>query len=465
MLGTNSLSLRNALGKVGNLSDRFVVDAESSIPWSEMLSGSVLLSRGDELCGRSVLVSTRDQITTVVALMELDGVARRIVLCPPDLSFEAFPHVIETAEVDTIVSDKAVLQIGKPRPMLFSPCTRKVEPANHDHTTYYETEWVLLTSGTTGLPKLVTHTLSSLTDAIQRGNQLHEPVIWGTFYDIRRYGGLQIFLRAALTGTSLILSNGQESTTDFLTRAAAWGITHLTGTPSHWRRALMSPSIQLIKPRYVRLSGEIADQAILSQLQLVYPDAQLVHAFASTEAGVAFEVHDRMAGFPSSLIDGTSGVDMKVEGNTLRIRSARNASRYLEEDAPKLKGLDGYVDTGDIVELREGRYYFAGRRDGVINVGGLKVYPEEIEAVINRHPKVQMSVVRAKKSPITGALVVADVQLKSDVSCAGADMNAIQDDILLLCRETLSSYKVPVAIKVVSSLGVSDSGKVMRRDA
>ena len=94
---------------------------------------------------------------------------------------------------------------------------------------------------------------------------------------------------------------------------------------------------------------------------------------------------------------------MKVEDRTLRIRSARTASRYLGEDAPVLKGEDGFVDTGDIVELREGRYCFAGRRDGVINIGGLKVYPEEIEAVINRHPQVEMSLVRAKKNPITGS--------------------------------------------------------------
>ena len=75
---------------------------------------------------------------------------------------------------------------------------------------------------------------------------------------------------------------------------------------------------------------------------------------------------------------------------------------------------DGFVDTHDMVELRGDRYYFVGRRDGIINVGGLKVHPEEVEAVINRHPSVQMSLVHGRKSPITGALVVADVVVKSD---------------------------------------------------
>ena len=96
-------------------------------------------------------------------------------------------------------------------------------------------------------------------------------MVWGTFYDIRRYGGLQIFLRAALGDASLILSDADESVADFLARLGRDGVTHLTGTPSHWRRALMSPAIGKIAPRYVRLSGEIADQAVLDSLKARFP--------------------------------------------------------------------------------------------------------------------------------------------------------------------------------------------------
>ena len=116
----------------------------------------------------------------------------------------------------------------------------------------------------------------------------------------------------------------------FSTRAGAHGVTHISGTPSHWRRALMSPAARKIAPRYVRLSGEIVDQVILDSLRAFYPDANIVHAFASTEAGVGFDVRDCLAGFPASLI-GTRGADveMKVEDGSLRIRSARNAAGYL----------------------------------------------------------------------------------------------------------------------------------------
>jgi non-ribosomal peptide synthetase component F len=110
------------------------------------------------------------------------------------------------------------------------------------------------------------------------------PLTWSTFCDIRRYGGLQIFFRG-VHGGSLVLSDPAESVEDFLRRAAAAGVTHISGTPSHWRKALMSGAAGSLAPRYARLSGEIADQAVLDGLRAAYPQAIVAHAFASTEAG------------------------------------------------------------------------------------------------------------------------------------------------------------------------------------
>jgi acyl-coenzyme A synthetase/AMP-(fatty) acid ligase len=155
---------------------------------------------------------------------------------------------------------------------------------------------------------------------------------------------------------------------------------------------------------------------------------------------------------------------MKLKDGTLRIHSTRTAFRYLGADSPVLKDAEGFVDTGDTLELRDGRYYFTGRRDGVINVGGFKVHPEEVEAVINRHPDVFMSLVKAKKNPITGALVVADVVLKSR-SAKGSGSGALERDILQFCRGELAPHKVPAAIDIVPMLTIGESGKLARRHA
>jgi acyl-coenzyme A synthetase/AMP-(fatty) acid ligase len=465
MLQSNPTSLASALNTQGELAGRFVFGVEGSIALHDLLAGSALNGQGHELSGRSVLIATQSQLAAAAALLELDGVARRIILCPPDLPLEHLPYVVETAGADAIVSDRAETGLETPGVKSFIHSDGKIIPGNRDATARCETEWILLTSGTTGVPKLVVHTLATLAGAFATGKPAPAHVVWSTFYDIRRYGGLQIFLRAILTGTSMLLSSAQESTADFLARAGAHGVTHISGTPSHWRRALMSPSANLLTPEYIRLSGEITDQAILDHLSSSFPQARLSHAFASTEAGVAFDVADGKSGFPSSVISNTPGVEMKVENGSLRIRSQRTAFQYLSETVRPLKGDDGFVDTGDMLELRDGRYYFVGRRDGVINVGGLKVHPEEVEAVINRHPQVRMSLVRTRKNPITGALVVADVVLKSETVSENSDQRQIQQEILLLCREELPSHKVPAIINFVPALAIADTGKLIRRHA
>ena len=106
----------------------------------------------------------------------------------------------------------------------------------------------MLTSGTTGMPKMVVHSFESLTAAIKNASYQKSSLVWATFYDIRRYGGLQIFFRGILCGGSLVLSCAHESVGDHLERLGARGVTHLSGTPSHWRRAIMSPSARAISP-------------------------------------------------------------------------------------------------------------------------------------------------------------------------------------------------------------------------
>lgn len=456
------LSLWTALNAIDE-SD-FISAPGFIVPLCGLAARTCLGGRAGELYGRSVLVATSEQVTAALALLELDGTARRIVLYPPDIPLEHLPFVIAAADVDAIVSDSVFpgsLQSGVDR----FACGTRLEPCYTQSTARHTTEWVLLTSGTTGPPKLVLHSLATLSAGIRNGQKPQGTAVWSTFYDIRRYGGLQIFLRAILTGTSLVLPGAAESTAGFLTRAGALGVTHISGTPSHWRRALMTPAAHSIAPRYVRLSGEIADQAILDNLRAYYPGAAVVHAFASTEAGLAFDIDDGLSGFPAALVAQPGrNVEIRIAEESLRIRSAAAAARYLGQQPGSIQDADGFVDTGDLVELRGDRYYFVGRRDGVINVGGRKIRPEEVEGVINRHPRVRMSLVRPRKNPLTGAVVVADVVLGGTASASGRP-NEIEHEILNLCRSALPAHSVPVVVNFVNELAIAATGKIARRHA
>jgi acyl-coenzyme A synthetase/AMP-(fatty) acid ligase len=420
-----------------------------SVALKELESGSILGGKLESFRGKSAVVTLREQLSTALALLELDGVARRVVLCTPDLTPEHLAYVGATAEADFVLDSVAA----------------QPKRENLLRQTTEATEWVLLTSGTTGVPKLVVHTFDSLAGALPRHPPSTKPMVWGTFYDIRRYGGLQIYLRAVLSGSPLVLSSAAEPTREFLARAGAAEVTHISGTPSHWRRALMSGETALISPEYVRLSGEVADQTVLDSLRAAYPHARVAHAFASTEAGVAFDVNDGMAGFPENLIGGNSsnGIDLKIQDGTLWIRSRRNATRYLGSAEAPIIGEGGYVDTGDLVELTNGRFYFRGRKGGVINVGGLKVFPEEVESVLNADPRVRMSLVKARRNPLTGSLVVAEVVLAESASSVDAGAaDAIKSDLLNACRRTLAAHKVPAQLRFVPTLELSGAGKLVR---
>lgn len=455
-------SLRDAI-EVHELPSGCLIAAKHRVALADLLHRSAIPTGVESLRGRSVLIAASDPLVVALALVELDGLARRVTLYPPELTLEHLPYVMQHANVDAVVSDDEFVAGSAIGAAQHAICTPALVPRATIRPERMPAEWVLLTSGTTGRPKMVLHTLASLSGAISRHHSQTE-VVWGTFYDIRRYGGLQICLRAVLTGSSLVLTTPQEPVASFLERAAEAGVTHISGTPSHWRRALMSPAAGRITPRYVRLSGEIADQAILNSLHSFYPSAEISHAFATTEAGVAFDVRDGLAGFPAAVLTDTPAVDMKVVDSTLRIRSARTAERYLGENPPALKDPEGFVDTGDVLEPRDGRHHFQGRRDGVINVGGQKVHPEEVEAVLNRHPDVRLALVKTKKNPITGALVVADVLLKAPATPEGAQSRELQQAIQRFCRQSLAAHKVPTAIRFVPALAISETGKLVRHD-
>src|ERR1700738_1280395 len=146
-----TFALRDYLGP--DLKGGSISDAHKVVSLTNIVSETCLVGRCDELAGRSVLLAVTDQLISAIAMTEIDGVARRILLCPPGLSADHFNTLIEDAEIDAIVTDQPA-RWADAEVYLVVAARAPVRAAAKARTPR-ATEWLMLTSGTSGVPQIV----------------------------------------------------------------------------------------------------------------------------------------------------------------------------------------------------------------------------------------------------------------------------------------------------------------------
>jgi acyl-CoA synthetase (AMP-forming)/AMP-acid ligase II len=319
------------------------------------------------------------------------------------------------------------------------------------------TKWLLTTSGTTGVPKFVEHSVESLTRRIRPSVDSPEPPPhWGLLYEWSRFAGLQVVLQALLS-RAVLVAPGPRAVTEQIAVLAAEGCTHLSATPTVWRKLLMTPHVEQLPLRQITLGGEIADQDVLRALAQRFPNARITHIFASTEAGAAFSVSDGRPGFPRRYLDTPpQGIQLAIREGRLHVRNELVAGEYIGGD--RFRDEDGFVDTGDEVAIDGERVRFLGRASGVINVGGDKVHPETVETVLLEHPDVAMARVWAKGNPMTGSVVAAEVVPVTWPD----DQAAFRKAVIEHCKRNLRRTEVPALVRLSPVLETTGAGKVTR---
>lgn len=406
--------------------------------------------------GRRVALGAMPAHDLARALVLLDGVAETILFLPLEQDSVVQRAYLDLLRIDVVLGADAV-----PPDSIFSANEHAISlDSNHVRSkAANETQWVLPTSGTTGTPKLIRHTLSTLTRSMSR-RDVGMDYVWGSLYNPRRFAGLQVFLQSLFGGTPLILDDQYEISPAYLSRLARHGCNALSATPSMWRKLAMCPGFESMQLKQITLGGETADQPILDLLRRSFPTARVTHIYASTEAGVGFAVRDGLAGFPASYLDSPPGkVGMRID--TAGRLWFRPDGEVPEEIGAQDEVSDGWIDSGDLVKVTGERIHFLGRASGSINVGGNKVMPEEVEAVIMEVPGVAFAVVKGRKNALMGNLVEAHVAPSPGVLFDDKFKRAITE----LCRNRLDAYKVPAFVKPMDQIELNAVGKVSRRDA
>lgn len=397
-------------------------------------------SRYSGLIGSVAAKSVALCLTSVPALAKcillFDGVCSKITLMPREVNADVLQKLLADCGAQAVISDY-LTSATCPVP-LFS----FTESIGALPLVEYDTEWLLPTSGTTGTPKLIPHSIPSLSRTIKFDSGKGSSLCWGTLYDIGRFAGLQVYLQALLGGSSLALpETADKSLSEVLAALRSSGVNALSATPTMWQKILMTGGSECLDLNQITLGGEIVRQRVLDALAARYPHARITHIYASTEFGVGFSVTDRREGFPAEWIRGDRAIGkIDAESGELLLR----------------KG-DEWFATGDSVAEYGDRILFQGRLNGSINVGGNKVMPEEVERILLQYPGVLVASVSAQKSSFMGNLVQAEI-----VSHCEGGTDEFRKGLIAYCRQHLESYKVPAFIKLVDDVSTSSSGKIIR---
>ena len=294
----------------------------------------------------------------------------------------------------------------------------------------------LLTSGTTGAPKLVHHRWETL--RTYRRSTPPEPNRWLLTYQTGTYAWFQMMTLALFAPAQELVVSERLEPEPLIGLAARHRATAISSTPTFWRHALLRvdpAEVRSIGLRQITLGGEPVDQAILDQLKRQFPSARVSHIYASTEVGAAIVVSDGREGFPAAWLEESGGgdaerrVQLRVEGGTLQVRSPHASLDH-----------QGWVDTGDAVERRDDRVLVIGRRESsFINVGGMKITTHAVERALLEHPRVAWCRVRARQSNLMGSLIAADLVLRTPAE------NALEMEAELAghARARLPDYAVP----------------------
>ena len=321
----------------------------------------------------------------------------------------------------------------------------------------------ILTSGTTGLPKAARHTWASLSRPVRVGVGGTSPR-WLMTFRPHLYAGLQVVLQCLRNCGTLVTPTpdmGPAAVADLMRLAR---VEYASATPSYWRRLLMfaDPAVLGSVPFIqITLGGEVVDQQILDALRRTFPRARIAHIYATTEMGRCFSVTDGRSGFPARFLTEPTddGVMLRIEDGELVVQSA-NAMEGYDLDGALVALAGPSYPSGDLVEVVDDRVYFIGRRTDVINVGGNKVRPIEVERVLRAVSGVADVRVFGRRSSIAGELVACQV-----VPMSGVDTAWLKDTLVSFSLTQLSAYQRPRLIDFVPEIAMEDSGKVSRKSA
>lgn len=307
-----------------------------------------------------------------------------------------------------------------------------------------KSEITIFTSGTTGQPKKVVHSIATLTRSVRLGDR-YKGQIWAYAYNPTHMAGLQVFFQAFENQNTLVNVFNQPREFVYL-QIQEKGITHISATPTFYRLLLPFEKAYESVIR-VTLGGEKSDQHLYDSIMKIFPNAKINNVYASTEAGSLFAAKGDCFQISEAIRD-----KFKVVNDELLIHKSLLGS------SESFKFTDDFYHSGDLIEWvnkDSGLFRFKSRKNELINVGGYKVNPGEVEDAIMAMEGVRQALVYGKANSILGNVLCADVQLEEGFTLTELDVKK-------QLASQLQDFKIPRRIKFVVEMSLTRTGKLKR---
>lgn len=300
---------------------------------------------------------------------------------------------------------------------------------------------IVFTSGSTGGPKGILHDCEKVLEKFATVRPGWRTIL---FLAMDHFGGFNTLLSCfAYDGVGITVPQRlPEPVCRSIEEAAA---ELLPTTPTFLNMLLASGSLQksrLSSLRLITYGAEPMPQPTLQRISAAFPNVELKQTYGLSELGV---LHSRSKDRQSLWLRvGGEGFETRIVDGVLHVRSVSNMVGYL--NAPSPIDEEGWMNTGDLVEEKDGMYRFLGRRSEIINVGGQKVFPSEVESVLLNAPDVVEATVHGRPHPLLGQAVAARVSVAGN-----EDSSVVAQRLREFCRQNLTKFKVPMSFEIVEA--------------
>ena len=311
---------------------------------------------------------------------------------------------------------------------------------------------ILFSSGSTGKPKAMIHNLDTLIDSFKDKKEKSMNMLVFLMFD--HIGGLNTVFNALCMGACLIIPKIKDAKT-ICELIEKYKIMVLPSSPTFLNLILISQEYKnydLSSLRMITYGTETMPQSLLLKLKEVFPKVKFLQTFGTSETGIS-TTSSKSSNSLFMKLEDING-EYKIVENELWLRSKTQVLGYLNASMDSFTS-DGWFKTGDLVEV-DGEYIkIIGRAKEVINVGGQKVLPAEVESIILEMEEISDCMVYGEKNAITGQTVVCDVVLNKNIE-------NIKKRVRVFCKDRLDAYKIPTKVNVVDKTNFSDRFKKIR---